>query len=281
MANTAATRRVLVVAAEPVLGPPIIEELRRHLGDDMNASVMVVAPALTDSALKHAMGDVDEGHERAERVLSESLEALERTGASLEGSVGDADPILAIEDALAEFPADEIVLVTAPEGEGLYLEDEVFDRARHEFDQQIVRLAISHPGSLDAGIEEVESASGAAHDGSEREIEPKSKNLPPLSARDIAGILVAVVGTIILIVLAADCGGDQVQRDTGTGGVGSSGSCVFRYIAAGVMALANIAHVVGLFLFESVGYRGLAARGFAWLSLIGTPVAIVLSLLIH
>ena len=47
------------------------------------------------------------------------------------------------------------------------------------------------------------------------------------------------------------------------------------------MALANIAHVVGLFLFQSVGYRGLAAKGFAWLSLVGTPVAIILSLLIH
>jgi hypothetical protein len=47
------------------------------------------------------------------------------------------------------------------------------------------------------------------------------------------------------------------------------------------MSLVNIAHVVGLLLFESVGYRGLWERFFARLSLIGTPAAIIVSLLAH
>ena len=84
---------------------------------------MVVAPALADSSLKHAMGDVDEGRDRAERVLATSLDELDEM--SPEGRIGDADPILAIEDALAEFPADEIIVVTAPKGEGMYLENEI------------------------------------------------------------------------------------------------------------------------------------------------------------
>jgi hypothetical protein len=271
----------LVLAAEPVLAPPIVGELRRHLVDTKDAQLMVIAPSLADSPLKHAMGDVDEGRERAERVLATSLDELERNGTSPQGRIGDADPILAIEDALAEFPADEIIVVTAPEGEGAYSEDEIFDRARAQFDQEVVRLAIGQAGFANAQVQEVERAEVSSAEADEREIEPASKNLPRLSARDIAGIVIAVVGTIVLIVLAAQCGGDEVQRDTGTGGVGSSGGCVFRYIAAGVMALANIAHVVGLFLFESIGYRGVAAKGFAWLSLVGTPVAIILSLLSH
>jgi len=210
------------------------------------------------------------------------LQNLEESGASAEGRIGDADPILAIEDPLAEFPADEIVVVTSPDGEGAYLEDEIFDRAREKFDREVVRLVIGQAGFANAQMREVERSEPSSSEETEREIDPESENLPPLSVRDVGGIAIAVVGTIVLVVLAAQCGGDEVQRDTGTGGVGSSGSCVFRYIAAGVMALANIAHVVGLFLFQSVGYRGLAAKGFVWLSLIGTtPVAIVLSLLIH
>jgi ABC-type proline/glycine betaine transport system permease subunit len=39
-------------------------------------------------------------------------------------------------------------------------------------------------------------------------------------------------------------------------------------------------HVVGLLLFQSVGYHGMWSRFFARLSLIGTPVAVAVSLLL-
>jgi hypothetical protein len=43
------------------------------------------------------------------------------------------------------------------------------------------------------------------------------------------------------------------------------------------MALVNLAHVVGLFLFQSVRYQGIFSRFFARISLIGTPIAVVVS----
>lgn len=43
------------------------------------------------------------------------------------------------------------------------------------------------------------------------------------------------------------------------------------------MALVNLAHVVGLFLFQSVRYNGIFSRLFSRLSLIGTPVAVLVS----
>ena len=277
--SEAATRRVLLLAAEPVAGPRVLAEVRRHLGDG-DAELMVVAPSLAGSALEHVMGDVDDGRGRAEEILSTSLGELERTDASLEGRVGDADPMLAIEDALAQFSADEILIVTAPDGDGEYQEDELFDRARQRFDREVVRLVVDTPGAEDARVSEVERS--AADEGSdEAEVETRSRNFPALSVRDVLGIAVAVFGSSILIILAAECGGNEVQRNTGTGGVGSDGGCVARYIIAGVVTLVNIAHVVGLFLFESVGYRGAAARAFAWLSLIGTPLGIALSLVVH
>ena len=88
-----------------------------------------------------------------------------------------------------------------------------------------------------------------------------------------------MVGTVVAVALAATSGGDQIQRDGPDRGVGSDGSSVFAYIVAGVIALANVAHVVGLLVFEAVRYRGGWARAFSWISLVGTPAAIVLILI--
>jgi hypothetical protein len=43
------------------------------------------------------------------------------------------------------------------------------------------------------------------------------------------------------------------------------------------VALVNMAHVVGLVLFESVGERGAAQRFFRNLSLVATPLAVVVN----
>ena len=45
-------------------------------------------------------------------------------------------------------------------------------------------------------------------------------------------------------------------------------------------ALVNMAHVVGLILFESVRYRGGFAKFFRTLALVGTPLAVLANLLI-
>ena len=51
--------RALVVVDEGVSGRELRESLIEHLGDGVGA-VFVVAPALTDSGLKYALGDVDD-----------------------------------------------------------------------------------------------------------------------------------------------------------------------------------------------------------------------------
>ena len=43
-----------------------------------------------------------------------SLIEIERLGLRAKGEIGDSDPNVAIEDALREFPADEIVISTHP-----------------------------------------------------------------------------------------------------------------------------------------------------------------------
>jgi len=81
-------------------------------------------------------------------------------------------------------------------------------------------------------------------------------------------MVVGVVGTIVAIVLAAAGPGPE----TGTGAASI-------LIAMGI-ALINMAHVVGLTLFESVHYRGGWETFFRSLALVGTPLAVAANLAI-
>jgi hypothetical protein len=68
--------------------------------------------------------------------------------------------------------------------------------------------------------------------------------------------------------------------------VGASGSgpeVGWKAVAIGIaigVALVNMAHVVGITLFESVRYRGGFAKFFRTLSLVATPAAVLANLLI-
>ncbi len=68
-----------------------------------------------------------------------SLIAIGELGLKAKGEIGDADPNVAIEDALRVFPADEIVISTHPPQRSRWLEHGVVDRAREQID-----LPISH-----------------------------------------------------------------------------------------------------------------------------------------
>jgi nucleotide-binding universal stress UspA family protein len=93
--------------------------------------VLVVAPSL-NSRLRHWLSDEDDARRRAEERVAAVVGRLERRGVRAEGRVGDPDPLLAIADALALFPADEIVIAAGPEG-STNLADALVSRARDRF----------------------------------------------------------------------------------------------------------------------------------------------------
>jgi hypothetical protein len=102
-----------------------------------------------------------------------------------------------------------------------------------------------------------------------------SKNLPPLSRTDIVGIAVAVLGTAVLVMIAViSADGDASAHDFAN----YSAVTIARVLIATGALLINMAHVVGIFFFESVDYHGPFQRFFAKLSLYGTLGAIVVSL---
>ena len=76
----------------------------------------------------------------ARERLGRSLAAMTGAGLSARGQVGDHhDPNVAIEDALREFAADEVVISTHPPQTSKWLERGVVERAERE-----VPLPVTH-----------------------------------------------------------------------------------------------------------------------------------------
>ncbi|HTX09447.1 MAG TPA: hypothetical protein VME22_12590 [Solirubrobacteraceae bacterium] len=114
--------KVLVLTSEPITA----QQLRDALASDVDpakAEVMVVAPALQESAVKFWLSDADDAIARAEEVRRESIARLGDAGVSATGDTGESDPETAIEDALKTFDADRIVVFTHQGKDQRYRED--------------------------------------------------------------------------------------------------------------------------------------------------------------
>lgn len=74
-----------------------------------------------------------EAHLLARRRLTRALRQLRDLGIEVGGEVGDADPILAIADALREQAIDEIILFTLPPGLSRWLRQELPRRVTRRF----------------------------------------------------------------------------------------------------------------------------------------------------
>jgi hypothetical protein len=148
--------RILVVATDELAGPELIEEFRHRLRK-VEAEVMVIAPAVEKTAFHHALGDVDTAIMEAGQRLEASLDELRRAGIPALGEIGDSDPIVAAEDALRVFFADEVLIVAHADDQARWFEDGLFERAKQELRPAVRMLSIWHeegePPHL-AGIEE-------------------------------------------------------------------------------------------------------------------------------
>ena len=113
--------KVLVLTPEPIDD----QLLRSTLGHELDgAEVLVVSPATNQSKLAFWVSDTDEAVAEAEAAKEETVERLEEAGVDAAGTVGEAEPALALQDALATFAAERIVIVTHAEGEKDYREDD-------------------------------------------------------------------------------------------------------------------------------------------------------------
>jgi len=112
--------KLLVLTPEPVDA----DLLRATLGQEVEgAEVLVVSPASNQSRLAFWVSDPDQAIGEAETAQEETVERLEEADIDAAGDTGESEPAIALQDALATFPADRIVVFSHPQGERDYRED--------------------------------------------------------------------------------------------------------------------------------------------------------------
>lgn len=106
-------RRYFVVANQTLGGEELAERVREAM-EAGPSSFHVIVPATP--ATKQLFWTEGEATAVAKKRLEAGLAWLRGMGAEADGEVGDANPVLAIEDALRVQPCDEIILSTLPPG---------------------------------------------------------------------------------------------------------------------------------------------------------------------
>jgi hypothetical protein len=130
--------RLLVVANQTLGGRELREQL---LGRVPRPELRMVAPILI-SRVHYAMSDTDTELTLARRRLDESIRWAGAEGFAVSGEVCPDGPLVAIEDQLRKFAADEIVISTHPAGRSNWLDAGVVDRARAELDIPITHVVV-------------------------------------------------------------------------------------------------------------------------------------------
>ncbi len=112
--------------------------LRAEVGEA--DTIKVVVPVVRQGVLDWLAND-QKAFGRAERVAERTAEQL--PGETVDAAAGESDVGLAIRDALATFPADEIVVAVRPEEEEGLVESTATDTApQHAVDGVPVRFVV-------------------------------------------------------------------------------------------------------------------------------------------
>jgi hypothetical protein len=130
--------KLLVLATDPVSA----DDVRGALPDDDldGAEVLVVSPAVNESAVAFWVSDSDEAIADAESAAERTAAALREAGAArARATTGESEPLLALQDALATYPADQVVVFMRDEDDARYREDDLAGEAQRRFGVPVVQ----------------------------------------------------------------------------------------------------------------------------------------------
>jgi hypothetical protein len=120
---------VLVVAHQTAATPGLLDAVRER-AQRGPASFHLVVPRQPHGMHK-VVDPQDAGMEEAERVLEHALPKLsDAAGQRVSGSVGDPEPLMAIQDAVNLGDYDEIIISTLPLGISRWLKLDLVSKAR-------------------------------------------------------------------------------------------------------------------------------------------------------
>lgn len=260
-------RRVIAVVTDELHGDEPMEQICAHADGD-GVEVRVVVPAVEASPLEHTLGDIDGPRRQAEERLERALKALRRSDAAVSGEVGDPDPVQAAQDALLKAPADEVLIFEHCESQAQWYENGLLERAQESLEPPLRMVFLERAdGQPDHVTDVAETGRGTINPIADKEV-GGGAYVPGMTRSDLAGMVAGIAGTIVVAILAAAVAGGSGHE--------SGWEAVAILIAIGV-ALANLAHVVGLTIFESIRYRGGFAKFFRSVALVITPLAIVIN----
>jgi len=259
--------RVIAIVTDELHGPEPIEQLQAGSNGD-GVEVRVVVPAVEANPLHHTMGDIDGPRKQAKERLERVLKTLRDGKVEVSGEIGDPDPVQAAQDALLKAPADEVLIFEHAEGQAEWYENGLYERAQESIEPPLRLVVLEHAENRPDHIVKVEETGrGTVNPLADKEV-ADGAYIPGMTRSDLAGMVAGLLGTIVVAILAAAVASGAGHE--------SGWEAVAILIAIGV-ALANLAHVVGLGIFESIRYRGGFARFFRGLALTITPLAIVIN----
>ena len=137
--------RLLIVTGEAASDLGEVPFGARLLIDAAN-EVLVVAPALP-SRIAWLASDTDRTREVADERLSAVLDQLEDTGRQIEGTVGADDPLLAFEDAVADFHPHHILIALRASDESGWQERGLIEQVFERFGLPVTVFRIGLGGS--------------------------------------------------------------------------------------------------------------------------------------
>ena len=126
---------VLVVAAQTVVGEPLLDAIRER-SEQSPAEFTIVTPA-----------DAPDVEQRLRRALAQ----LKQTGVEVTGHVGDPDPVCAVVNALHDEQIDEIILSTFPRARSGWLRRDVIGRIKKHTEVPIHHVVVE-PAEVDAAV---------------------------------------------------------------------------------------------------------------------------------
>jgi GABA permease len=131
--------RILVVANQTLGGEELKREILRR--GELRPELRIVAPVLC-SRTHYLTSDIDTELDEARVRLDETLRWAHDQGFEAVGMVGVDTPLIAIEDALRRYGADELIISTHIPQRSHWLESGVVDRARAELDIPVTHVMV-------------------------------------------------------------------------------------------------------------------------------------------
>jgi hypothetical protein len=143
-----AAKKLLIISNELIADRPdsVPEAVWTQVRDA--DEVRVVVPALT-SRLQSWLSDVDGAVVEADSRMQALVGDIGSSGhPGIHGQVGDEDPLQAVADALADFPADAVIISVHPSDEANWRERRLGEKIRARFGLPLTEMILDRDGRV-------------------------------------------------------------------------------------------------------------------------------------